>query len=211
MNCRQTDTLAVVVTIVLVSSGLAAAFSNDPTGDKVLPSLSVDDLRCEYLINPVGIDARAPRLSWKLRAVRPEARALAQSAFQIVVASTEALLREDKGTLWDTRQDRVVPVPACGVWRQRVGVARRLLVEGAGLGSGRKRLRLEHAGAVDHGPAGCQGLVGAGSAGTAGMRPLAARTTADCQRECCAASSGSPKRSDGPLPRSAASAFSTST
>jgi alpha-L-rhamnosidase len=65
-------------------------------------SVRVDDLRCEYLVNPLGIDARAPRLSWKLVAVHPGARSLAQSAYQIVVADTEALLRESKGNLWDS-------------------------------------------------------------------------------------------------------------
>ena len=28
--------------------------------------LEVNDLRCEYRINPLGIDNTAPRLSWKL-------------------------------------------------------------------------------------------------------------------------------------------------
>jgi alpha-L-rhamnosidase len=66
------------------------------------PTLRVDDLRCEYLINPMGIDARAPRLSWELFAVRPEARSLKQSAYQVMVATTEASLGEAKETLWDS-------------------------------------------------------------------------------------------------------------
>ena len=64
--------------------------------------MRVDDLRCEYLVNPLGIDARAPRLSWKLVSVRPEARSLAQAAYHVVVARTEALLRESRGDLWDS-------------------------------------------------------------------------------------------------------------
>ena len=45
--------------------------------DDAKATLAVDDLRCEYLVNPLGIDARAPRLSWTLKAARPGARELA--------------------------------------------------------------------------------------------------------------------------------------
>ncbi len=93
MNSRQFRTLALALTIVLILPlGFAAMGA----------TLSVDDLRCEYLVNPLGIDARAPRLSWKLVAVRPESRGLTQSAYQILVAPSEALLREDKADLWDS-------------------------------------------------------------------------------------------------------------
>jgi alpha-L-rhamnosidase len=30
-------------------------------------NLSLYDLRCEYLKNPIGIDIRKPRLSWKIQ------------------------------------------------------------------------------------------------------------------------------------------------
>jgi alpha-L-rhamnosidase len=64
--------------------------------------LRVEDLRCEYLVNPLGIDARAPRLSWKLVATLPEARGLGQTAYQVIVAATEAELSELRGTFWDS-------------------------------------------------------------------------------------------------------------
>lgn len=92
MNSRHARTLAFALTILLVPSGFAASGA----------TLSVDDLRCEYLVNPLGIDARAPRLSWKLAAIRPESRGLSQSAYQILVAPSETALREDKGALWDS-------------------------------------------------------------------------------------------------------------
>ena len=92
MNRRRSCTLALALSIVLPCSGFAAKGA----------SVSVDDLRCEYLVNPLGIDARAPRLSWKLVAVRPESRGLSQSAYQIVVASSEALLRAGNADLWNS-------------------------------------------------------------------------------------------------------------
>src|SRR5208282_6755268 len=59
------------------------------------------DLRCEYRINPLGVDVPAPRLSWKLEAANPAARGLKQSAYQVLVASSEAILTGNHGDLWD--------------------------------------------------------------------------------------------------------------
>jgi alpha-L-rhamnosidase len=65
-------------------------------------SLHPVDLRCEYRVNPLGIDAAAPRLSWKLEARDPAARGLAQSAYQVLAARSEALLARQQGDLWDS-------------------------------------------------------------------------------------------------------------
>ncbi len=42
-------------------------------------------LRCEYLTDPVGIDARRPRLSWELTESAPARRGAAQGGYRIVV------------------------------------------------------------------------------------------------------------------------------
>jgi len=57
---------------------------------------------CEYLKEPLGIDVLRPRLSWRLEAVDPTARGQRQTAYQVLVASTKALLDENKGDLWDS-------------------------------------------------------------------------------------------------------------
>src|SRR3974390_2181685 len=64
-----------------------------------LASLSPRRLQCEYLDNPLGIDSTVPRLSWVV--VSPH-RAQKQTAYQILVASSEAELKADRGDLWDT-------------------------------------------------------------------------------------------------------------
>src|SRR5664279_5433122 len=56
-------------------------------------------LRCEYLSDPLGIDEPAPRLNW---IVESGERGQRQTAWHVVVASTEKLLRQDRGDLWDT-------------------------------------------------------------------------------------------------------------
>src|SRR5947209_7807212 len=59
-------------------------------------------LRCEYRINPAGVEAPEPRLSWVLTADRPKTRALKQSAYRVLVASTEKALATGTGDLWDS-------------------------------------------------------------------------------------------------------------
>jgi alpha-L-rhamnosidase len=60
---------------------------------------AVGNLRCEYLIDPFGMDALRPRLSWIMSSSRRGER---QTAYQVLVASSLKELRQDKGDLWDT-------------------------------------------------------------------------------------------------------------
>ena len=57
------------------------------------------DLRCEYLVNPQGLDETQPRLSWR---VASAARGARQSAYRILVATSLAQLKHDAGDLWDS-------------------------------------------------------------------------------------------------------------
>jgi alpha-L-rhamnosidase len=57
------------------------------------------NLQCEYRVNPLGIDAARPRLTWQ---VKSDERNQAQSAYRILVASSQQLLRNDHGDLWDS-------------------------------------------------------------------------------------------------------------
>src|SRR3989442_7073768 len=62
-------------------------------------SLNAVGLRCEYLENPVGIDERQPRLTWR---VESNERGQRQTAYQLLVASEEKTLKADSGDLWDS-------------------------------------------------------------------------------------------------------------
>lgn len=61
--------------------------------------LRIGHLRCEYLKNPLGIDALQPRLSWILETGE---RGQRQTAYQILVASGLSELKKDRGDLWDS-------------------------------------------------------------------------------------------------------------
>ncbi|HEY4416555.1 MAG TPA: glycoside hydrolase family 78 protein [Verrucomicrobiae bacterium] len=62
-------------------------------------AIEVQKPRCEYLDNPLGIDAAQPRLNWVLAS---DQRGDKQTAYQILVASSAELLATDKGDLWDS-------------------------------------------------------------------------------------------------------------
>jgi alpha-L-rhamnosidase len=66
------------------------------------PAVRPQDLRCEYRVNPAGVDTPEPRLSWVLTPVNPKARGLKQTAYRILVASRKTNLAADAGDLWDT-------------------------------------------------------------------------------------------------------------
>lgn len=59
-------------------------------------------LRCEYRVNPLGVDVPAPRLSWIMVAANSNQRGVRQTAYRVLVASTAALLAENQGDLWDS-------------------------------------------------------------------------------------------------------------
>ena len=58
-------------------------------------------LRCEYLVNPLAVASRAPRMSWEVNDPRHGAT---QAAYQILVASTPEVLAKDQGDRWDSGQ-----------------------------------------------------------------------------------------------------------
>lgn len=62
-------------------------------------ALSLRELRCEYLQNPLGIDELHPRLSWTLVSNR---RAEIQTAYEVIVASSEDRALAGDGDLWST-------------------------------------------------------------------------------------------------------------
>jgi alpha-L-rhamnosidase len=79
------------VLLITACVGLSAPASLRPTR-----------LKCEYRTNPQGIDERNPRLTWLLTATSAGARALNQTAYQVVVASTARKALARSGDLWDS-------------------------------------------------------------------------------------------------------------
>ncbi len=86
---RRTNVL-VLVGLVAIWAGVGAAADG---------AVSVKELRCEYLVNPLGIDNPNPRLGWVLDS---QQRNQMQTAYQILVAGNEKNLEPNKADLWDS-------------------------------------------------------------------------------------------------------------
>ncbi len=63
--------------------------------------VKTQDLRCEYKVNPLGIDNPKPRLSWKL-IQKKQTRGQKQTAYQVLVASSLDKLNDNTGDVWDS-------------------------------------------------------------------------------------------------------------
>lgn len=62
-------------------------------------SVTITKLTCEYLVNPLGIDALNPRLSWISES---DQKGQKQIAYHLIVASSRKALDKNLGDLWDS-------------------------------------------------------------------------------------------------------------
>jgi hypothetical protein len=91
------------LSLLLTSLAFAAKAIGTPT-----------DLRCDYAVNPAGVDKDAPRLFWKLA---DSGRGKQQTAYEILVASSEKHLEQDTGDLWSSGKiisDETIQIPYAG-------------------------------------------------------------------------------------------------
>jgi alpha-L-rhamnosidase len=86
---RRSCSLVLLVSLALAVPGFPARGA----------SLKVEGLKCEYRVNPLGLDTPQPRLSWLLESPQ---RGQRQTAYQVLAASTPDLLAKGKGDLWDS-------------------------------------------------------------------------------------------------------------
>jgi len=68
-------------------------------GLSISAQITLYNLRCEQLVNPVGIGEHHPRLSWQIKS---EKRGLRQIAYEVQVASTPEKLKRNNPDQWNT-------------------------------------------------------------------------------------------------------------
>lgn len=56
-------------------------------------------LRCEHLVNPIGIDAESPRFTWKIKDQRPHVK---QVAYEILVSEDAHFSRKNDRIVWQS-------------------------------------------------------------------------------------------------------------
>lgn len=65
-------------------------------------SVLPENLTCEYLVNPMGLDVATPRFSWTLTATNPKAFGQRQTAYRVLVSLSLKELRGEVGDVWDS-------------------------------------------------------------------------------------------------------------
>ena len=61
--------------------------------------VTVTNLKCEWLVNPLGIDVERPRLSWQIQSGQKNVQ---QTGYQVLVASSIEKLLEAKADIWNS-------------------------------------------------------------------------------------------------------------
>lgn len=95
-----------ILTVILAFTLLAITCGRPVNGGMDSPTvglLSPADLRCEYLVNPLGADVVKPPLSWPLESSE---RGQKPAAYHALVASSRETLDGNAGDLWDSGQER---------------------------------------------------------------------------------------------------------
>lgn len=83
-------------TLSLASSSPAAS----PRARSMAKSvIATRHLRVEQLTNPLGVDAKQPRLSWQIAS---NEQSVMQIAYHVLVASSPEKLARNEGDLWDS-------------------------------------------------------------------------------------------------------------
>src|ERR1039458_8954587 len=79
-------------TLGILVAAFALAFSANA-------ALTPVELRCDYAVNPLGVDSQYPQLSWKLDGT---GRGQRQTAYEILAASSATILAHGHADLWDS-------------------------------------------------------------------------------------------------------------
>ncbi|HSQ75347.1 MAG TPA: glycoside hydrolase family 78 protein [Bacteroidota bacterium] len=87
--------IALLLSMSLFTTAFAEGVMNMPARSPI----RIDQLRCEGLSDPLGIDAEAPRLTWQMEC---DLRNQMQSAYQILVASSPEMLSRDEADQWNS-------------------------------------------------------------------------------------------------------------
>ena len=92
----------------------AANLPSAPAAPPVLIPPRAVNLRCEYRIDPAGIDASVPHLSWTMEG---NARGQKQTAYRVLVAESLTDLDTERDSLWDSGEiesDRSIALAYAG-------------------------------------------------------------------------------------------------
>lgn len=117
----------ILLCIMLVSARPLLAWTSVDSASILLSALS-----CDHQVAPLNLDQRSPVFGWQMKVNGKDDRNVTQTAYQVQVASSKALLEKDQADYWDskkTRSSQSVEIPYAGkslssfeklYWRVRV-------------------------------------------------------------------------------------------
>jgi alpha-L-rhamnosidase len=91
----RTESKKFSLSIIIIA--LSTLFSGSCSSGK--KDISVYNLRCEYLQDPLGMDIHIPRFSWNMISAK---RGVEQSAYRILVSDDRKNLLKEVGNIWDS-------------------------------------------------------------------------------------------------------------
>lgn len=97
--------IGVLLALFTLAQGCALSKEDYKKGEAESPAIGnllPVDLRCQYLVDPLGVDDPAPRFSWKLKASDPQLRGRIQTAYQVIVSTDPKKLSLDTANVWDS-------------------------------------------------------------------------------------------------------------
>jgi alpha-L-rhamnosidase len=86
--------------IALIALAIAASAVSPGGATIERAPLTPIALRCDGMVDPLGVDSSPPRLSWQLQGDGERGRR--QSAWQVLVSMSRAVLDGDRGDVWDS-------------------------------------------------------------------------------------------------------------
>lgn len=93
---------------------LASGFCDQVTASETVSKSAPVDLLCEYAATPLGVDSDQPMLFWRIESLE---RGQYQTAYQVLVASSQELIEQGQGDLWDSGRQvsgQTVHIPYTG-------------------------------------------------------------------------------------------------
>lgn len=91
--------IAIIGLCLTLGLSLSAQTITEVRAQSAQSSLSVANMRVDYLINPLGIDDTHPQLSWELASA---AQNQTQQAYEVQAATSSALLNANTPDLWNS-------------------------------------------------------------------------------------------------------------
>lgn len=87
-----------ILSVLLLLSNITATIA--APSSKIAPA----ELGCELRVNPLGIDVLHPDFNYIVKAISNSERGLSQTAYQIIVASSQAFIEKNIGDMWNSGQ-----------------------------------------------------------------------------------------------------------